>query len=227
MIREDASKRHPMPGRDTAFGFRPDNVRKIVLTGGSSGGKTTFMNFARSRLEDLGYTVYTINETATEQRTNGVMEAEDFDALTFQRYVTAETIWKERFYERIAACKDRNRKIVILCDRGVLDGKAFLDDDETFELILDEYEMTTESVLDAYDGVIHLVTAADGAASHYGRNNPVRTEDADGALWVDARCDKVWSAHPHRARIGNDVGSFDEKMERAFQALLDICHGLI
>lgn len=210
-------------GRKTVFGFRPQNVKKIVLTGGTSGGKTTFMDVARHRLEERGYTVYTINETATEQRTNGVMEAEDFDALTFQRYVTAETVWKERFYEHIAAEKDPSRQIVILCDRGVLDGKAFLDDDETFEKILDEHGMTSESVLDAYDGVIHLVTAADGATEHYGGNNPVRTENADGALWVDRRCREVWSGHPHWMCVGNDVCDFEEKMDRAFDALLEIC----
>ena len=208
--------------RDTAFGPRSANVRKIAVTGGTSGGKTTFMDVARRRLEALGYVVYTINETATEQRTNGIAEAEDFDALTFQRFVTDETIWKERFYEHVAAKKDASQRIVILCDRGVLDGKAFLDDDETFEHILEEHGMTTQSALDAYDGVIHLVTAADGARQHYGGNNPVRTEDADGALWVDRQCERVWSKHPCWRRIGNDVHDFDEKMDNALNALLEM-----
>lgn len=223
MSQSDTAKSRLDDGRETAFGFRPSNVRKVVLTGGTSGGKTSFMETARRRMEELGYVVYTINETATEQRTNGVMEATDFDALTFQRFVTSETIWKERFYERIAAEKDRHQKIVILCDRGVLDGKAFLDDDATFELILEEHGMTSQSALDAYDGVIHLVTAADGAEEHYGGNNPVRTEDVQGALWVDRRCREVWSGHPHWVCIGNDVRDFDEKMERAVDALIGIC----
>lgn len=214
-------------GRQTAFGFRPANVRKVVVTGGTSGGKTMFLDVARQRLEELGYVVYTINETATEQRTNGIMEAEDFDALTFQRFVTDETVWKERFYEHVAAERDSSRRVVILCDRGVLDGKAFLDDDETFEHILEEHGLTTQGVLDAYDGVIHLVTAADGARSHYGGNNPVRTEDADGALRVDAQCRRVWSGHPHWVCIGNDVRDFDEKMDRAVDALVGICEGRV
>ena len=189
-------------GRETAFGFRPANVKKIVLTGGTSGGKTTFMEIARQRLEALGYTVYTINETATEQRMNGIMEDDDFDALAFQRFVTAETIWKERFYEHVAAERNPSKPVVVLSDRGVLDGKAFLDDDAMFELLLAEHGVTSASVLDAYDGVIHLVTAADGAAEHYGDDgNPVRTEDADGALGVDRRCKEVWSGHPHWACV--------------------------
>lgn len=213
-------------GRETAFGFRPSNVTKVVLTGGTSGGKTSFIGFARERLEARGYTVLTINETSTEQRMNGIREAEDFDAVTFQRFVTEETIWKERFYERVAAERDRSRKVVIICDRGVLDGKAFLGDDPLFELMLGEHGMTTQSALDAYDGVIHLVTAADGARASYGNaNNPARTEDADGALWVDEQCRRVWSGHPRWVCVGNDVRDFDEKMSRALDALLAMCNG--
>jgi len=211
-------------GRETVFGFRPSNVTKIVLTGGTAGGKTQFIEFARDKLEARGYTVLTINETSTEQRMNGIREAEDFDAVTFQRFVTDETIWKERFYEHVATEKDRSNKIIIICDRGVLDGKAFLDDDPLFELMLEEHGMTTESVLDAYDGVIHLVTAADGARDSYGNtNNPARTEDADGAMWVDAQCRRVWSTHPHWICVDNRVKDFDEKLNRALEALLSIC----
>ena len=213
-------------GRETAFGFRPSNVRKVVLTGGVSGGKTTFIGVARKRLAELGYVVYIINETATEQLTNGITEAEDFDSLMFQRFVTEETIWKERFYERVAATRSRERRIVIICDRGVLDGKAFLNDDETFEAILSEYGMTTQNALEAYDGVIHLVTAADGARQFYGGNNPVRREDVDGALWVDRQCRRVWMSHPRWVCIGNDGVDFDGKLDEAFGALLEICQGI-
>lgn len=165
-----------------------------------------------------------INETSTEQRTNGIREAEDFDAITFQRFVTDETIWKECFYEHVAAEKSESAKIVILCDRGVLDGKAFLGDDATFEMMLQDHGMDSESVLEAYDGVIHLTTVADGAIERYGTSsNEVRTEDAEGALWVDRQCRRVWSAHPHWACIGNGPDGFDAKLRESLQALLRFC----
>lgn len=206
--------------RETAFGPRPANVVRVALTGGPAGGKTSLIGHAREVLPNLGYDVLVVNETATEQRENGIAPGDVLDAVDCQWYITEETIWKERLYERVAA--RHPRPVVILTDRGVLDGKAFLDDDELFEEILGTWGLDSESAMAAYDAVIHLVTAADGAEEHYGYDNPQRSEEAEGARWVDRQCKRAWAGHPRRRIIDNDVESFDQKMRIAMHTLVDL-----
>ena len=50
--------------------------------------------------------------------------------------------------------------VVILIDRGLLDGKAFIDD-EPWQALMDEMQMKEVEARDRrYDAVLHLVTAA-------------------------------------------------------------------
>ena len=52
---------------------------------------------------------------------------------------------------------------VILCDRGVMDGSAYCDEN-VWQAILDETGWSTIHLRDRrYEAVIHMVTAADGA----------------------------------------------------------------
>ena len=56
---------------------------------------------------------------------------------------------------------------IILCDRGVMDGSAFTDEN-VWQAILDETGWGTIQLRDRrYEAVIHLVTAAEGAESFY------------------------------------------------------------
>ena len=69
----------------------------------------------------------------------------------------------------IAALHARSKdvQVVLLCDRGVLDGKAFCETEEEWQMILNAAETTEGAILQRYDMVCHLVTAAKGAAEHY------------------------------------------------------------
>lgn len=50
----------------------------------------------------------------------------------------------------------------MLCDRGLLDGKAFMSDTE-WDTLLKDLKFTMKEIRDTrYDTVIHMVTAADG-----------------------------------------------------------------
>ncbi len=53
---------------------------------------------------------------------------------------------------------------VILCDRGLMDGSAYVSE-EMWLAIMDEVGLSQTQLRDKrYDGVIHMVTAADGAS---------------------------------------------------------------
>ena len=56
---------------------------------------------------------------------------------------------------------------IILCDRGVMDGSAYTDEN-VWQAILDETGWSTIQLRDKrYEAVVHLVSAADGAESFY------------------------------------------------------------
>jgi hypothetical protein len=60
-----------------------------------------------------------------------------------------------------------NGPTVILCDRGIMDTKAFVDD-EIWNTILDETGWSTQQLRDRrYDAVLHLMSAASGAVDFY------------------------------------------------------------
>lgn len=60
-----------------------------------------------------------------------------------------------------------NQPTVILCDRGLMDGSAYIDVDGWSQLMA-EVGLDPISARDSrYDAVFHLVTAADGAEAFY------------------------------------------------------------
>ena len=49
---------------------------------------------------------------------------------------------------------------VVICDRGVMDGAAYIDDDAFLRLLADEGTNKVSAREGRYDAVFHLVTAA-------------------------------------------------------------------
>eukprot|EP00747_Dinoflagellata_sp_TGD_P180738 gnl/TRDRNA2_/TRDRNA2_33715_c0_seq1.p3 gnl/TRDRNA2_/TRDRNA2_33715_c0~~gnl/TRDRNA2_/TRDRNA2_33715_c0_seq1.p3 ORF type:complete len:116 (+),score=18.10 gnl/TRDRNA2_/TRDRNA2_33715_c0_seq1:604-951(+) len=75
----------------------------------------------------------------------------------------------------------------------------------------DECEML---LLDRYDAVIHLVTAADGAQAAYGTDtNEVRFETVDEAREMDVVTKDAWSSHP-RLHVVDNSTDFEGKVRR-------------
>ena len=77
---------------------------------------------------------------------------------------------------------------MILLDRGTMDGKAYMSEQQ-WELMLEELWYTPVALRDQrYDAIVHLVTAADGADRFYTlANNSTRTESAEQAIAMDRR----------------------------------------
>lgn len=56
---------------------------------------------------------------------------------------------------------------IIICDRGTMDGAAYVDEN-VWQAILDETGWSTIQLRDRrYEAVIHMVTAAEGAAEFF------------------------------------------------------------
>ena len=187
------------------------NITKIVITGGPCGGKSTALSRIETHFSELGYRVIFVNEAATEMITNGVApwigKNSDFQIalLDTQRH-------KEMRYEEWA-CKLQDDKVLLVCDRGALDNKAYMCA-EDFASLLAAMQVSEIELRDQYAAVFHLVTAAKGAEAFYTTaNNQARTESLAEAIAVDDRIISAWTGHPH-FRVIDNAGDFDAKIGR-------------
>lgn len=90
------------------------------------------------------------------------------------------------------------RDAVVVYDRGYLDNMAYMTN-EARELYVKTTGVSLEEIRDTrYDMVIHMVTAANGAADHYTlANNKARSEGIEQAIAIDNRIKEVWNGHPN------------------------------
>lgn len=188
-------------------------VKKIVITGGPCSGKTTGMDRIVKELDERGYGVLIIPETATELILGGILPSDDsLGMCTFQYVLIKKQCQKEQLYEEVAQMLPYE-KIVILLDRGILDSKIYVTEEE-FQEVLKRFALNEKEVQNRYDAVFHLVTAADGAEEFYTlSNNSARTETVEEAKRLDKRGISVWKGHPHFRAIDNST-DFEGKIQR-------------
>lgn len=187
-------------------------IHKIVLTGGPSAGKTTGLSWIRNAFTKLGYTVLFVPETATELISNGVAPTTCRSNLDYQRCQMRLQLDKERVFEQAARAMDSD-KILIVCDRGAMDNRAYMNELE-FSQILAEFQTDEVQLRDSYDAVFHLVTAAKGVKEFYTtENNKARTETIAEAAALDDKLIAAWTGHPHLRVIDNST-NFEDKLKR-------------
>lgn len=192
-------------------------ITKIVLTGGPCAGKTTAQTWINNYFEDRGYTVLFVPETATELIPNGVAPWTCKTNYDFQLSVATLQQVKEKIFEK-AAKGMSNDKILIVCDRGMLDSKAYMKDSE-FKRVLKELNTTEIKERDSYDAVFHLVTAAKGKEKFYTlENNAARSEGKEQARELDDKIIAAWTGHPHFRIIDNST-DFEKKLERLLKEI--------
>jgi len=187
-------------------------ISKIVLTGGPCAGKTTALTWLDNYFSKRGYTVLVVPETATELISNGVAPWTCKDNYSYQTYQMKLQKVKEQIFEE--AAKGMNKeKILIVCDRGILDNKAYMKEAE-FKRLLRENNTNETRERDSYDAVFHLVTAAKGKEDVYTlANNKARTESIEDARKLDDKLISAWTGHPHFRIIDNST-EFEQKLER-------------
>lgn len=188
------------------------DITKIVITGGPCAGKSTAMSWIQNAFTQMGYKVLFVPETATELITGGVAPWTCGTNADYQKCQLKLQIEKEKIFEQAARTMDAE-KILIVCDRGTLDNKAYMEKIEFAEAV--RFIGSNEVELrDNYDAVFHLVSAAKGAEEFYTTaNNSARTETAKQAAELDDKLISAWTGHPHLRVIDNST-SFEDKMKR-------------
>ena len=194
-------------------------LNKIVITGGPSAGKTTAMSWVQNAFSKLGYTVLFVPETATEFITGGVAPWTCGTNLDYQKVQMELQLTKERLFEKAARTMKAD-KILIVCDRGAIDNRAYMNDEE-FAAVLREVGKTEQELLLGYDAVFHLVSAAKGAEEFYTyANNAARYESVSQAVVMDDRLIEAWKGHPRHCVIDNSV-ELREKLKKLIAQIRD------
>ena len=187
-------------------------ITKIVITGGPCAGKSTAMSWVQNAFTQMGYTVLFVPETATELITGGVAPWTCGTNGEYQKCQLRLQLDKEKVFEQAAKTMDV-QKVLIVCDRGALDNKAYMDSIE-FAQALEHLNTNEIELRDNYDAVFHLVTAAKGAEEFYTTsNNSARTETIDEAAVLDDKLISAWTGHPH-FRVIDNSSNFEDKMKR-------------
>lgn len=186
-------------------------IYKIVITGGPCAGKTTAMEHIRTHFEKKGYAVIFVPETATELILGGIAPWTCRTSLEYQLCQAKLQISKEEiFMQGINSLKEE--KVLMVCDRGLMDNKAYMSD-EDFDELLKILNMTEMDMLDAYEAVFHLETVAkDNADSYTLDNNGARTETVDEAIELDGRLINAWSNHP-KLFVINSYEEIEHKLD--------------
>ncbi len=199
------------------------NISVFAVTGGPCSGKTTGLAKLVGTLRDRGYKVLVSPESATKLIVGGALPWE-ISSDVFQRQILLDTLaQEERFLEVARAYGEQGHKVVMLCDRGAMDGQAYVPADE-FGALVTSLGLTLPQICEQrYHAVFHMVTAADGAEEFYTlENNAARKETPEEARALDRRTLEAWHRHHHPRVIDNST-NFEGKMHRL---LAEVCSAL-
>lgn len=188
------------------------NIWMFAITGGAGSGKTSSQPDVICALKAKGYAVIVVPESATALMEKGIRPGcNGLTGIEFQKLVIKKSLSAE-FNAMIAATALRNRepgkKTVILCDRGLLDGEAYVERGKFASLLasmsLDHHAVGNHR----YHAAFHLRTAAHGAEEHYVRGlekNRQRRETIEEARSVCDRTMEAWLRHHHLRVIDNST----------------------
>jgi predicted ATPase len=185
-------------------------MKKIVITGGPGGGKTTSLDLFRREIKD---NVFIVPEAATILFENGLERGQDLEGIKriqlsiYQLQICLESIYAP---PKNGFCQ--------ICDRGTLDSLAYWPGAEN--TFLDAANTSLEEEFNRYDAVIFFETGASGG-SDIKSNNPQRIESTQEAITLDKNLQEVWSRHPNYHFISSNI-SFIDKVVDGLHTIRDV-----
>jgi CYTH domain-containing protein/thymidylate kinase len=191
-------------------------IRKIVLTGGPCGGKSTVLAHIQERFTALGFNVLIVPESATTLFLGGFScnKNDSASLLYFQEAQMSLQLHLECLYHHQAERTLNNT--LIICDRGTMDARAFCND-SVWNNILEFFATDNEKLQNRYDAVIHLETAAK-TKGYTLENNKARKETPKEAIELDERIKSAWVGTPHlRVIPAND--DFNTKIKQVLKCI--------
>lgn len=181
--------------------------KRIAVTGGPGGGKTTALDLFR---REIGESVVIVPESATMLFSGGFPRTGVADA---KRAAQTAIFHVQKNLEEIQSVQYPDR--VLLCDRGTVDGAAFWPEGSLH--FFEAMNTTLEEELLRYGAVIFFESAAVGGISIEG-GNPVRKESMAEAVLLDTALRTLWEQHPHFHLVHHQT-SFLEKITNGIHLL--------
>lgn len=178
--------------------------KKIVLTGGPCGGKTTMTRMLAKAFEN---DLVVVPESASLLFSGGFPRWQDDDA---KRSLQRAVYHVQCNLEQSFACHYKDMNMIL--DRGTVDGAAYWPDGS--EDYFKKLGTSLEKELSRYDLVIYLESAGQEAYEANRKRNPNRTETWEEARLLDEVTRKLWSQHPKMLVVENSR-SFSDKIVKA------------
>ena len=194
-----------------------EKIYNVVLTGGTCGGKSQGIDYVVPRLRSMGYKVITIPETAKQLHDEG-LEHEVMPVDLFQEILFERQLEKENTARKGAKYYAEKRPVVILHDRGLFDGNAYMDD-KAFKEMAAAHGVNYKDIPERYDMAFHMVSASIGAEQYFNLDNPSRTENLKFAKKLEMRTLEVGKNYRNRVIIDNST-TFEWKLNRLYQTML-------
>ena len=196
-------------------------IVNIVLTGGPCGGKTKSIKALKVFLTDFGYKVIVIPEIATETIMDGFVPSDEcITQFDFQKIIFESQLFKENLYREMCL-KLNDSIVVIISDRGLMDNKIYLSEEE-FDKLKSEHQMSDDDIFERYDAVFHLVSTATAEDRFYNKSSNVcRLEDSEGARALEKRGIEIWKKHKN-FHIVNFENEFETKLHKLKMAIMDV-----
>lgn len=189
---------------------RKDKIKKIALSGGPGGGKSTAAELFKLEYKDF---ISLVPEAATllfrggHPRVNTEFAIEALQKSIYHIQNNLEDTYASLFPHH-----------TLLCDRGSVDGGGYWPHgpDDFFKTM----GTTLEAELNRYDAVIFFETAAAGGLA-IDLGNPMRNEDQKKAIEIDLRLKTLWSQHPNFVYVKNEP-SFLKKIMCGIKAMNEL-----
>lgn len=190
-------------------------IKKIVITWWPCAGKTTGMASVVQKVSQMWWNVLVVPEAARELIHSWLRPWEVVRWLDFQDLVIKKQLAQEDLYERAARYAMANSQSwrqnqLILLDRGLMDGIAYVDPDD-FDQILYKNNLDRGKILqDIYDGIVFLDSAAEWAEEFY-KKDEERDETPAEARENNSRL-KLGHIGTEKYRLQTNKQNFEEKI---------------
>jgi CYTH domain-containing protein/predicted ATPase len=197
-------------------------MKKIVITGGPCAGKSTVIAMLQ---QEYGDKLVVVPEAATMLLGSGFpVPGKDLPnspqwQLSFQSAVSALQIQLEASYALVA---ERQEAQLMVCDRGLLDGLAYMQ--EGFDRVLAAHDLDVERVYARYDQVIHLESVATCLPHLFDKaGNEQRYESLEEAQALELRTREAWKGHAAWSMVmgGDGIGQVAARVLAKVSPYLD------